>query len=209
MSSSPIRSAIRARTREDIVAEWLRKTENTPRKQQREEYLLRRKRQRQTEGIREIASADSALELVRLWAEGRGEPLASLYPAAPEGVSKHNALKPDSDALMPLRLLALSAMMGKPVLKVLPWRVALNAAETMTRRDVTFMSLPRAMHGDAAYLLVSGAPVDYADAKMEEFAFTPGSARLECGYTAAELRFGVNPDHRMQRYAYPEIRDAH
>ena len=189
-------------TSEDIVDEWLNSARDTPRHKQREEYLLRRKRQRQAEGIKEIAAASSVSELVGIWAYGREEPLAALYPVSAEDAAPES----DTDTIARFKFHALAALMETPVLQELPWNVALNAAETMARRKVTPLSLPFGFkrRGDAGYLLVSGAPVNYEDAGAKELAFTPGTAILKSGYTAAELRFGVNPDHRMRRYAYPE-----
>ena len=189
-----------ARAPEDIAAEWRKLyVQNTPRQRQHEERRKRQTRQRQAEGIKEIRAARTVSELVRLWAHAWQEPLAPLYPIAADGASS-----PDDETMLPFKLRALAELMETPLLKELPWNVGLNAAETMTRRNVTFLSLPRGMIGDAGYLLVSGAPVNYEDATMKEFALTPGNKMLGCGYTAAQLRSGINPDRRMRRYAYSE-----
>ena len=202
--SSPVRQdAPLARTPKQVVDEWMNAdVRDTPRVRQREDYLLRRQRQRQAEGIKEIAAANSVSELVRIWAYAHEEPLAALYPVVAEGADP----EADAETIARFRFVALAALMEAPVLKELPWNVALNAAETMTRRKVTPLSLPFGFkrRGDAGYLLVSGAPVIYEDAGAKALAFTPGAAVLKSGYTAAELRFGVNPDHRMRRYAHPE-----
>ena len=201
---SPVRQdAPPARTREGVVDEWLgQQPKGTPRQRQQEERRKRLTRQRRAEGIKEIAAANSVSELVRMWAYARGEPLAALYRVAAEGAAPAS----DTETVHRFKFLALAALMESPVLKELPWNVALNAAETMTRRKVTPLSLPFGFkrRGDAGYLLASGAPVIYEDAGAKALAFTPGNTVLKSGYTAAELRFGVNPDHRMRRYAYPE-----
>lgn len=96
----------------------------------------------------------------------------------------------------------LAELMGTPVLAELPLGDARVAASALVRgwqwqRDTP----PPGCHGAVLQYLHTKEPVRFADEAVKRIAFAPPTEEFECGWAAAELRYGITPQQRQQRYA--------
>ena len=191
--------ANRVVTKADIVAGWVkdRRLRDTD-----IQCLARRgeisRRARQQNLVGKMVAAPSVTELAALTAQARQEPLANLYPRDESADKPQN----DNPLLSAVRRKALAALMETPALATLPVDVAIGAALTMARREVTLLDMPQGVHGDAAELLVSRAAANYLDEGAKAVGLAPGEMRYDDGLTAEAIRTGVPMERRMRRYAH-------
>ena len=192
----------KALTEADVVGNWLKdrglRDTDIQRLARRGEMALRT---RQQSLVRPIAEARTATELAALTAQARREPLAKLYPR--DAVYQDDETTPKAHPhLASFKCQALAVLMETPVLAVLSVDVAIGAAQTMVRRDVTMLDLPQGVHGDAAPLLLNREPANYLDEGARAVGFAAADTVFEDGLTGHELRAEVPRTLRMQRYAH-------
>ena len=192
----------RAVTKDSVVADWLKDRipqETTRRRQERrKDRLVQAFRQNL---VRPIVEARSLTDIAALSARARREPLAEMYLR--DGASQTDeATGVIHPLLAAFRCKALAELLETPVLAVLPVDVAIGAALTMVRREVTILDLPSGVHGDAAVLLLTGEAADYLDEGAMAVGFAAGDEVFEDGLSADEARVGVSMAQRMKRYAH-------
>ena len=192
----------RALTEADVVRDWAKDAnpqETTIRREERRKQRLIREFQQNL--VRSIAEARTVTELAALTAQARREALAKLYPR--DAVYQDDEATPDAHPqLASFKCQALAVLMETPVLAVLPVDVAIGAALTMVRREVTMLDLPQGVHGDAAPLLLNREPANYLDEGARAVGFAAADAVFEDGLTTDELRAVVPRELRMKRYAH-------
>ena len=91
---------------------------------------------------------------------------------------------------------------GVPVLAWLSVNAARKAAQELAagwqwKRDAA----PVGVHGDALLYMHTREPVSFEDRGAMDVAFAENTRRFACGLSAAEMRFGVAPRLRQERYA--------
>ena len=91
---------------------------------------------------------------------------------------------------------------GVPVLALLDVAAARAAAQELAAGwQWKVNAAPSGVHGDALLYLHTREEVFFRDEGAKAVAFTANAHQFACGLTAAEMRFGIDPRLRQERYA--------